>query len=479
MSDKILWLELIYKGKVHSYVSSGKDFKNSYFIGSDEYLFWQILDRSFPKKFKLIEKKGSAYVMNLRKGMELTVMKGDVTLSPQDLKGKKMLQGNSLILNDTATTGIIKFSGDWEIHYFFKKPYHVVYTHTEKLLIQQYSKHEGLSPENKVTFAFMTIAFILLGITTVVMKQNYEPPQVVNSFKEKLAQKQAHLMQMKQEVVEEEVVPEEEVASNTGFKKKAETEEEAAQQVEEAEKNLEKGMKDIFGSAMDDIQQNAGNINDNSVDMSQMFKVTTSSSIVTTAKGANLRKTKSKVDIAKQFSEKGGDSGLDGSTGLDEILAGQSVSGGEGYKVLSSDEVGNGAEDIGYVSIKSTAELASIKGRFAGLKTLGVEGVGIQEMSAEEKTASARIEKVVDAYKRRLNRLFRNESRIAEMYGTIRFVLYINKDTNLVEMVEIFPEKGGFFTPEFLQKAEQQILTWRIRVDQNRRYETRMKFLKQ
>lgn len=398
MSDKILWLELVYKGKVHSYVNSGRDFKNSFFIGSNEYLFWQILDRSFPSKFKLIEKKGPSFVMNLRKGMELIVMKGDVTLSPQDLKGKKMLQGNSLILNDTATTGIIKFSGDWEIHYFFKKPYTVVYTHTEKLLIRQYSKHEGLNAENKVTVAFMTIAFLILGVTTFVMHRTYEPPQVVNTFRDKLAQKQAHLMKMQPEVKEEVEQPEE-VASNSGFKKKAETEEEAAKQVEEGEKNLEQGMKNIFGSAMNDIKDDAGNLDDNSVDMSQVFKVTTSSGIVTTAKGANLRQTKSRVDIAKQFDEKGGDSGLDGSTGLEEILAGQSVSGGEGYKVLSSDEVGEGAEEIGYVSIKSTAELASIKGRFSGLKTLGVEGVGIQEMSAEEKTASARIEKVVDAYK--------------------------------------------------------------------------------
>ena len=98
MAKKLLNLKLIYKGKELDTTRQNRDFTSKFYIGSDKHLFWQILDNSFPKKFLLVEKKGQTYVLNIHKSMHVTVQKDKKTLKGKELKRKRILNNNHLIL---------------------------------------------------------------------------------------------------------------------------------------------------------------------------------------------------------------------------------------------------------------------------------------------------------------------------------------------------------------------------------------------
>jgi len=77
--SKLLNLTLHYKGKVLDRVRYGKDFKSKFFIGSSKYLFWQILDESFPDKHLFLTKKGDQLYLQLPPGAKISCSKGGKT----------------------------------------------------------------------------------------------------------------------------------------------------------------------------------------------------------------------------------------------------------------------------------------------------------------------------------------------------------------------------------------------------------------
>ena len=86
MSKKILNLQLIYKGKTLDNAIQGRDFTSKFYIGKNKNLLWQLLDISFPDKFKFVEKKGSNYNINLSNNMDVKVHKDGEILDKNKLQ---------------------------------------------------------------------------------------------------------------------------------------------------------------------------------------------------------------------------------------------------------------------------------------------------------------------------------------------------------------------------------------------------------
>lgn len=157
---KVLTLELYYKGQNINYAKEGIDFKDKFYIGSDKNLLWQILDRSFPLRHQLISKSGNQYRMRLLKGMNVEIRKDDQILSLNDLKSKKMIMGNDLVL-DESTRGKISFLNDWEIEYHFKEPFRPTLTKQLIGVVKELRRYPPIEPYQRFTLAFMIIAMIL------------------------------------------------------------------------------------------------------------------------------------------------------------------------------------------------------------------------------------------------------------------------------------------------------------------------------
>jgi len=95
MAQKILNLELRYKGKFLDTAKYLRDFKNKFIIGSDKHLFWQILDDSFPKKHVLITKgRKNSFILHIRDDMDIFIKRRGKQYSKDDLIKSKLLKNN-------------------------------------------------------------------------------------------------------------------------------------------------------------------------------------------------------------------------------------------------------------------------------------------------------------------------------------------------------------------------------------------------
>jgi len=95
-------------------VRYGRDFKNKFFIGSDKYLFWQILDESFPEKHLFVTKKGDQLYLQLPPGAKVSCAKDGEPVDESYLTKSFILQGNKLLLRPDMT-GTLAIAPNWEI----------------------------------------------------------------------------------------------------------------------------------------------------------------------------------------------------------------------------------------------------------------------------------------------------------------------------------------------------------------------------
>jgi len=135
---KLLNLKLSYKGKLLDFVKEGGDIKKKFFIGSNKYLFWQILDPNFPEKHLLINEKGNQYYLLLPPGAKLSCMKDGAAVDSAFLTQNSILRGTELLLRPDMT-GTIAIAPEWEISYEYKEPWVSVLTPEEKQIVAQYA----------------------------------------------------------------------------------------------------------------------------------------------------------------------------------------------------------------------------------------------------------------------------------------------------------------------------------------------------
>jgi len=173
---KKLNLKLNYKGKPLDFVRHGKDFDKQFFIGSNKWLYWQILDPSFPDKHLFIQQKGDQLVMNLLPGAQVSCVKDGNAVDSNFLKQNSILTGNQLLLKPDMTGNIV-LNPDWEISYEFKEPWVVVLTQEERQIVAEYARRS--EPTNidrfnrNVIWLVIFLALVFIVLFDTVLKPDY------------------------------------------------------------------------------------------------------------------------------------------------------------------------------------------------------------------------------------------------------------------------------------------------------------------
>ncbi len=174
--SKLLNLTLHYKGKKLDQVRYGRDFKNKFFIGSDKYLFWQILDEKFPEKHLFVTKKGDQLYLQLPPGAKVSCAKDGEPVDESFLTKSFILQGNKLLLRPDMT-GTLAIAPNWEISYEFKEPYVSVLTPEQQQIAAQYACRPQPTAEEKFS-RNMILLFVILTVIFVIIFDLFLKKQV-------------------------------------------------------------------------------------------------------------------------------------------------------------------------------------------------------------------------------------------------------------------------------------------------------------
>lgn len=481
MAKKLLNLKLIYKGKELDTTRQNRDFTSKFYIGSDKHLFWQILDNSFPKKFLLVEKKGQTYVLNIHKSMHVTVQKDKKTLNEKELKRKRILKNNQLILT-RKLSGKITFLNKWEIKFSFKEPY-VVPVNKEHLRIHaKYAKRPKLPKEQRFTRIFILVALIITIIGLNIFERTYEPPAEID-FASRLRNIESMATRIEPQMDE----PEEEAEGETGTTTAVPGSEEEAKEV--TEKAAQMGAKEIeskFGIDVSDQAEAGGDYE------KEILEVTTIDPMYAAqGEGAGSgtggiggvpsdEELNSVLDVGGSGDILGeGAGGLSsdfgdlGNTG--DLSSLTNLGSTKGFKELSEEELGEEKKQLKITKISSGKEFQKIKGKYAALQAIK-EGDIKLEKTPVKKTELANINQQIDMYKPQINRIYTIETLQRELYGTIEFILIIDKSEGVVA-VDFRVLDGSYFSPNFIQKAKETIMDWNIKVKDNIKYSFRMTFI--
>ena len=474
MADKVLNLKLKYKDKVLDIVRQNRDFTKKFYIGNDRDLFWQILDKAFPKRFNLISKMGSSFKMNLLDDMNVIVRKDNQELGMDDLKRANLIKGKILTL-DPSTTGSIDFGESWEIEYSFSRPYTYALSVQEINIAKQFAKFPPSTPQQKFTRIFIILGLIATWLGLFVVESTYIPPPTID-FAERMQRIEDLATQ-----IQPDIVTDAEVESTTDTqvgKSREEMEEEVTEQVEYAQEMTSAQFEQEFGLSLDvgaGIQGGTG-----TGDFSnELLEVTVVSEVVAAGSGGpgtKARRGAADLDIA-------GSSGFDlegtgdGLGGLGD-MSGLDLGGTGGFEEVDMASLGGNVGSYNITKVKSKAQFSAVKKRFAGIKMVSEGSIKVkQTISPQTKSIVADIDRVVATYKPQISKLFGVESMMMDMYGTIEFSIIINKNSK-VEAVDIDVIKGSYFTDSFLSKCREIIMNWKIPVNDPIGYSFRMKFMK-
>ena len=474
MVEKILNLKLKYKDKILDIARQKRDFSKSFIIGSNKFIFWQILDKAFPDKYSLISKSGSSYRLKLREGMDITIKKDNQELTKDDLRRANLLKGNTLTL-DQSTIGAVTFGGDWKIEYNFIEPYRYVATREELTVAKQFAKASPLSPQEKFTRIFVTLGVLVTWIGLYIAESNYVPP-VRLDFAERLLRIEEYATQVEVGEVEEVVGP-----TETGPKSREEMEEEVTEQVEQAQAMSSKEFEQEFGLTLGDGisgmpgGEGVGDFSNELLEVTEVSEIVVAGTGPGTGSGPVATRGASDLDVAGAggFDLEGVGDGLGDIGGLE----GLDLGGTGGFEEVDLASLGGDVGSYNVTKVESKAQFQAVKKRFAGIKMVKEGTIKIEEMTPEAKTELANIDNVVSTYKPQITKLFTVESMIMDMYGTIEFSLIISA-SGRVEAVDMEVADGSYFTDNFLGKCRQIILNWKIKVKEPIGYSFRMKFYK-
>jgi len=176
---KILNLYLDYKSKPLDYVKYGKDFTKRFFIGSSKYLFFQILDDTFPEKHLFVTQRGDQFFMQLTPGAKLSCTKDGQPVDSSYLTQNNLLRGTELELKPDMV-GVIDIAPNYEIKYIFKEPWINVLTPEEKQIAAQYARYSAPTAMERfnrnliLLFLFLAIVFILIFDLALKQKFSYD-----------------------------------------------------------------------------------------------------------------------------------------------------------------------------------------------------------------------------------------------------------------------------------------------------------------
>lgn len=462
MGKKVLLLKLFHKGKLLYHVQAERDFKNKLYIGNDKYLFLQIPDDKFPSKYLFIKRKNGKYYLQLGKGMEL--QQEGVPVEGNSLQGKNSSQ--QWIELSGKSAGYVKISPDWTISYEFVELTKPVYSKEELQLISQYSHHSELDPYQKHTrnFLLCTIALTIIGI---ILFDYFKP---VNQQADTLTQ----LWEQAQATATKVEVPPSTEPEFAYEDKNANVSIQSPQNKGSNSKGYAKG-----GSATG----LAGFFGKGSQSGKNLYAVTTEEDIVAATLGGSIGgKGYGGTGTGIGGSGKGAGSGGGGlgvgpGTGYGSVFNPEAVPSGTANlaglstgrpKGLSSQApvgdvstyVGSAQRLVAPVGKPGTYVPSSVITRFSGPEVKKVSEGNIGSAPADTRPELQRIELTVSRYKPQIRDLYIRYSQIKAMYGTLKFLLYLDSD-GTVAGVQITPMSGEFY-PEFISQLEKLIKNWRF-----------------
>jgi len=462
MIENVLNLKLKYKDKVLDIARYKRDFTNKFYIGNDRDLFWQILDKAFPRRYNLISKKGSSFKMKLRDDMSVTVIKNNQELGIDDLRRANLMKGKTLT------------------EYSFIKPYTYTPSMQEISIAKQFAKFPPSTPQQKFTRIFVILGLLAAWIGLYIAESTYVPPVQVD-FAERMQRIEEFATQIQPEIFEEVVDTEGTTDVQVG-KSREEMEVEVTEQVEQAQAMTSAQFEQEFGLALNvggGIQGGTG-----TGDFSnELLEVTEVSEIVAQGSGGpgagtgpKARRGATDLDLAGSggFDLEGSGDGLGGLGDME----GLGLGGTGGFEEVDMASLGGDVGSYNITKVKSKAQFRAVQKRFAGIKMVTEGSIKVkQTTSPQTKSIVADIDRVVATYKPQISKLFGVETMMMDMYGTIEFSIIINK-SGKVEAVDIEAIQGSYFTDSFLTKCREIILNWKIPVKDPIGYSFRMKFMK-
>ena len=471
MTEKILNLQLNYKGKYLDTVRYNRDFNKSFYVGKQKHLFWQINDDAFPQKHKFIAKSGSKFKLFLNKGMSVKINKNGAELSEEDLKREKILTDGTLIINEN-TEGVIDFPNDWSVKYFFKEPYKYVPSREHIEIHKKFAKTPKPSEEVKFTRIFIVLGLLFTAIGLYIGEMNYEPPEEI-SFAERFQRIQETATRIETDIPL--VVKKEEEPTGT-FKK--ETEEATQQAVEQAAEMTSADFATEFGLELEGgIEGGEGeeSFAGELLEVSHIGEIVAAGPATGTGSDSKARKGAEDLELA-------GSGGFDLSSageGLGDFgsLGDLDLGGSGGFEEVDMASLGGDVGSFKVTKVKSKAQFQQIKKKYAGIKIVQEGSIKLEEQSPAMKTELANITQIVNTYKPQITKLYTVESMMMDMYGTLEINLIIGSNGN-VEAVDITVSDGSFFTDSFISKTRDIIMKWKIKVKDPVGYSFRMKFYK-
>lgn len=492
MSNKILNLKLIYKGKVLDIAKQKRDFTDKFLIGSDKDIFWQILDRSFPEKYILLSKNGESYQLHVRQGMTLSVQKSGEVLDEAALRRQNLLTDSKLQLQE-GLQGTVRFSTSWEISFEYVVPYVPQLSAEQRQIIKQYARRTELTEEERFTRNFMIIAVFLTFVCMFAFDKLYNPIIMENTLSSRLkaSQEVATKVEIDESMKEEAQVAE---AVETGSEE-AEKQEQKEQKEPEQAKTTQATSSTVSstGSRGNTAAASILGFNPGSTQApkqgirAKVVSMTVDEQIVATGPGGGGRGT------GTGGSAGGGGGGTTAARGgsafntapvnkrnvdVGTLFQGNpNLARSSGMKEIDASALGGSTGKIQAVRIYSSPQLSSVRRSFSSAGIAAVKESELAVAAPEVKASYADIKRYVAINKPQLQNLFLEESRLQSMYGAMEVTLYIS-ESGRVEAVQINPKSGSSFTASFLQKADQLMRSWRIPVSKKAVYTFSSQFFK-
>jgi hypothetical protein len=459
MPGKVLSLDLKYQGKFLTYARSNSDFKGSkFFIGSDRNIFWQILDSTFPKQHLLVSKEGSKYQIHLTKGMSLNVQKGDQTLTPEDLKSKKILNGDTLTV-DESTSGHISFLNDWEIDFAFRNVYAPSLTQEDIALMKQFSHYSQPDPTSRKVMFYSIIGTLITIVAISVLSTKYA--YIGQMSAENMSLVRAVQAQVQQASLSD-IGGGSDMSMGTSNAKQDEAEAAPAEDTPATVKGGGGGgggggpvsAKAVFGGGGGGGAHGATGFTAN---VSTRLGGATSGLYGSGSGNSGF----SRTQVQGAFSA-GSYGGGGGANSLGEMVSGGGLA-GSGLRQMSAGAIAGSGGGGGIGTVKSDADFQALRSSFAGARRISGGGDKYSQGAggtAGPSSSDANIIRYVSANKNRLERIFSMAKFKSSIYGSIQFEILI--DNNQVKDVKITEMKNSKFTPEVKDAFRKEILTWRI-----------------
>lgn len=473
MAKTLLNLKLNYKGKNLDIAKYGRDFTNKLYIGSNKYLFWQILDPKFPDKHLFLTSSGGDFYLQLVPGSKVSCVKGGTEVDQAYLTTNKLLTGNSLKLSQDMSGSVI-LNPEWEVKFEFSEPWVSVLTEEQKQVVAQYSRRAELSSTERFNRGLM-LFFTILTLLFLLVYDLWLKPEDTG-----VQDLEARIQQLATRVT-----PEVEQQTSTFESEEAETPPAPETPAPASNQTTRPGTP--TGTATGSASSAAaafglGDFNPNATQRPIQFVAVTGSEVF----GAT-RPGQRPGGGGSGSGTSGGGSGIGssfnaGATQVTSADLGAVATSGPNVSGSSLRPQGNVAVVTGDASrvapigrpIQQSAQSQSVRTSFStqGVQTLTESNIASQP--AERQGTFTTIRDRVNVLKGRLNQIFVSEYNLQPQAGSVSIMLYIDAD-GAVRAADVTPQSGDL-TSQFLQKVHAQVLTWRFNVSEMAKYPFTIQF---